>query len=54
MHFREVPLIQHEIQFKTWSASHSSAFDSVPDISSSEEAERELMRRRMLAHGDFK
>lgn len=34
MHFREVPLILHEIQFKTWRASHSPAFDLVPDISS--------------------
>lgn len=25
MHFREVPLIQHEIQLKTWSASRSPA-----------------------------
>lgn len=25
MHFREVPLIRHEIQFKTWSASRSPA-----------------------------
>lgn len=25
MHFREVPLIQHEIQFKTWSSSRSPA-----------------------------